>query len=349
MRTPTLLLLAFLGLYAASCTKSVSLQVLQPAEMALPEHINVIATIDRSKPANGFINVLEGLFSGESIGQDRRGRERALEGLTYSLTRTPRFSVRGTDVVLEGANTAVNMAPALSWKEVESICKQYGADAVVAIEKYDTDNAVYTTTYSEKYKDKEGNERTRIRHRAHARINVTIGWRLYDPTLKIIHDEFSVNLSDEATATGDTEDIAKRNLPDLAYRTFELSNTVGKKYGERIAPVWVYVSRSFFSTGKGNYKTDMKQAAAYAKADNWEKAAAIWNRLVSTADQKTAGRAAHNMAVASERLGKLEIALEWAEKAYQDYGNKSSRNYIYVLQERINDQRLLEYQMKKGT
>lgn len=102
--------------------------------------------------------------------------------------------MKPTDVELEGTNAGVNMAEPLPWPEIESICKQYGADAVLTIENYDTDAFVRTSSYLEKYKDKEGVERTRTKWRADANLGVTIGWRLYDPKTKIIEDEFSVDL-----------------------------------------------------------------------------------------------------------------------------------------------------------
>lgn len=350
MKTPFhLTLLALAGLSFQSCMHTTTLQVLQPAEMRMPEHISTIATIDRSKPSSGFANVLEGLFTGESIGQDKRGRLKGLDGLTHSLTRTPRFQVKPTDIEMEGSKTGNNMAPPLPWPEIESICQRYGADAVLAIESYDTDVAVFTSSYQEKYKDKEGVQQTRTRYRAQANLNVTIGWRLYDAKTRIIEDEFSVYLSDSYSSTGDTENRAKSNLADPAYRTFELSYRAGQRYGMRIAPVFVNVQRSFFTKGKGSYKDSMKQASRLADSGNWDAAMEIWNRLTTQADIKTAGRAAHNLAVAHERVGLLEEALKWAEKAWTEYGNKSSRSYIGALQQRIEDDKRARSQLPSRT
>jgi len=344
---PALCLL--LGLSLQSCMQSTTLQVLQPADMRLPDHISTIATIDRSKPSSGFLNVLEGLFTGEGIGQDKRGRLRALDGLTHSLTRTPRFLVKPTDVELEGAKGGANMIEPLPWSEIEAICQRYGADAVLAIENYDTDAFVGTSSYLEKYKDKEGVEHSRTKWRARADLGVTIGWRLYDPKTKIIEDEFSVHLDESYTADGDHENQARNNLPDPAYRSFELSYRAGQRYGMRIAPVWINVSRSFFSKGKEPYKDEMKEAARLANAGKWDDAVEMWKKMLPGADTKTAGRAAHNLAVASERIGRLQEALEWAEKAWTQYGNKTSRNYIGVLNQRINDERKAQSQLPTRT
>ena len=344
-----LFFLLLLGMSLSSCMQNTALQVLQPAEMRMPDHINTIVTIDRSKPASGFLNVLEGLFTGESIGQDRRGRLRALDGLTHSLTRTPRFQVRPSDIEMDGTNTANRMAPPLPWAEIESICRQYDADAVVAIERFDSDAIVATRSFEEKYKDKEGVQRTRTRWEAAATLNVTIGWRLYDPQKQVIEDEFSVHLDENYSARGDSERQARSNLPDPVARSFDLSYRVGQKYGMRIAPVWISVSRPFFTNGKGIYKDQMKEAARLADSGNWDAAARIWTEVAAQADVKTAGRAFHNLAVASERLGQLEKALELAEKAWLEYGNKTSRNYMGVLDQRILDERKARSQIPSRT
>ncbi len=346
-------LLPFLFLFPLfhSCTQSIGIRVLQPAEMVIPEHIQTIVTVDRSKPSSGFVTVLEGLFTGEGINQDRRGRKEALEGLSHALTRTPRFQVKHSDLTLEGSKGGVNMTYPLDWGKVQSICQQYGADALVAIEAYDSDVRVATTSYTTTRKDEDGNEIKETRYRSRAQVDITIGWRFYDPRNKIILDEFTVRTGEEYSATGLTPEQAERNLPDLAYKAFDLSRIAGEKYGMRIAPVWITVKRQFYTSGKKPFKEQMKKAARMAERDQWEAAAQIWQNLVEKADAKTAGRAAYNLGVAAERLGYLQTALKWAEKAYLEFNFKPAQTYIQELKMRINDARLLNYQMhqKPGT
>ncbi len=346
-----LFLLISLGLFATSCTQSISMRVLQPAEMMVPEHIQTIVTVDRSKPSSGFATFLEGLVTGERINQDRRGRKEALEGLTSALTRTPRFQVKQSGLTLEGSKGGINMTYPLDWATVQQICSDYGADALIAIEAYDSDVRVNTTSYEITRKDDNGKEYKETRYRSEADVHITIGWRFYDPQKKIILDEFTVQTGESYSATGTTPEQAQNNLPDLAYKAFDLSRAAGEKYGMRVAPVWVTVKRQFYTSGKKDFKEPMKEAARLAQRDQWEAAAQIWQRMVETADNKTAGRAAYNLAVASERLGYLETALKWAEKSYIKFNFKPARDYIQQLKVRINDARLLEYQMhtKPGT
>ncbi|HMO40027.1 MAG TPA: DUF6340 family protein [Saprospiraceae bacterium] len=349
MKTNFLLAMGVLALFLLNaCGSTTPLQVLQPAEMVVPDHIRVVATLDRSKPEKGFLNFLEGMISGEQIGQDRQGRRYALEGLTQALTRTPRFEVKHTGIELTGSRGGNSFAAPLEWAEVEQICRDYGADAIVTVETFDTDNSISYQEQRNKRKDKEGNEYTEIRYEARLDMVMRVGWRFYDPKTRVLQDEFTTISRAHDSQTDETRDKALRRLYSQTAITRTISYDAGTQYGMRIAPVWVTVYRTFYDKGKKDSRDQMQQAARFARADQWERAADIWrNVLRSAPDQKTAGRAAYNMAVANERAGLLDSALEWAQRAYTDFGNKTARDYIRTLQIRISDQERLRRQLKE--
>ncbi|HRY99533.1 MAG TPA: hypothetical protein P5550_10810, partial [Bacteroidales bacterium] len=58
-----------------------------------------------------------------------------------------------------------------------------------------------------------------------------------------------------------------------------------------------------------------------------------------------AGRACYNMAVASEVMGDLNMALTWANRALKQHNNKKAAAYISILNDRMSDQRRLDRQM----
>ncbi|TNE60780.1 MAG: hypothetical protein EP344_06810 [Bacteroidetes bacterium] len=340
---------AILGLaFLSGCTTSTSLTVLQPAQFKVPDHISKIAVVDRSKPSNGWLNVLEGLFTGEAIGQDRQSRQEAVRGLTDALQRTPRFRVLSTGIEMTGSKAGGGLPPPLPWQEVERVCADYGADAVVAIESFDSDNMTTTNRRENKKKNKDGSTTITIDYLAEMRTSVRMGWRFYDPASKIIFDEVVTDDFLRNDASADTERRAVANLPSQVSVTRKVAFLVGGEYGMRIAPVYIQVRREYYTKAKG-FKTQMKQAARFAQGSNWDRAAGIWKKIEAIAQDnpKAAGRAAYNMAVFAEVNGNLEIALEWAEKAWTSYGNKKARIYIDVLRQRQNDARKAEYQMNK--
>jgi len=335
-----------LFLLLGACTRNTTLRVLQPAQMTLPEHITTVAIVDRSKPSNGWSNFLEGLFTGEEIGQDRRSRQTAVDGLTNALTRTPRFQVKTTGIELTSSKAGARMPPALDWSEIDKICRDYNTNAVVTIESFDSDNSRSARAYSETKKDKTGKKYTVTSYRSQQRTGVRIGWRLYDPKTKIVVDEYVTEDYLERNGSGTTERAALNNLPSQLDVTRDVAYNVGIEYGARIAPIYVNISRAYYHKAKG-FKDHMKKAARHLEDRNIEQATILWKRVIATAgdNRKAAGRAAYNMAVASEVSGNLTLALEWAQKSYNDFGNKRAREYINIIKARQNDVRKVDAQM----
>jgi hypothetical protein len=183
-------------------------------------------------------------------------------------------------------------------------------------------------------------------YRSLQRTSVRIGWRLYDPKTRIILDEYITDDYLERTGSGNTERAAINNLPSQLNVTRDVAYNVGIEYGARIAPIYVNVSRNYYHKAKG-YKSLMKQASRHLVARDIDKATQIWKKVIAMSgnNKKAAGRAAYNMAVASEINGNLDIALDWAEKAWTQYGNKKARDYINVIKMRQNDVRKVDSQM----
>jgi hypothetical protein len=323
------------------------IQVLQPAEIFIPEHIETIVTIDRSRPASGFLSFLEGAISGEEIGQDQEGRKRALDGLAEALTRTPRFEVIHSGYAKTGTNARLNLIEPMNWFEIKALCEEFKADAVLAIEMYDSDVAIEYTENKEKRKDKEGKEYTETYFNSKRDLSIQMGWRLYDPKRKIIIDEFTTRDDDTGTGTGATREKALDEMPNTYAVARDISFIAGQLYGQRIAPTWVSVSRSYYATVKGVDQAEMEKADRLAKSKDWKAAAKIWNKIVSTgSDRATQGKAAFNMAIANECLGKLQNARDWAQKAYVDFENKKAEQYLSTIERRIAEQQIVEEQLK---
>ncbi len=332
----------------SGCMKSTSLTVLQPAQFKVPDHIAKIAVVDRSKPSNGWLNVLEGLFTGEAIGQDRESRMEAVRGLTDALQRTPRFRVISTGIEMSGSKAGASLPEPMPWSEVQRICADYASDALVTIESFDSNNSTTTRPRHSKKKNKDGTTTTLTDYLAEMRTDVHIGWRFYDPKSKIIFDEVVTDDYLKKEASSGTERGAVSSLPSQVSVTRKVAFMVGREYGMRIAPVYIEVKRQYYPKAKG-FSEEMEQAARFAQAGNWDQAAAIWKKMEATArdNPKAAGRAAYNMAVVAEVKGNLDLALEWAEKSWTQYGDKKARSYIDILHRRQNDARKADDQMNK--
>lgn len=132
-----------------ACNPSTQIRVLQPAEFAVPEYIKTIVTVNRSVPKEVVGSIIEGAITGEGIYQDRDAAMQAIAGLTESLTRTPRFAVKSSGVEFEGGGIR-GMPMPISWQEIERLCATYNADAVAALEVFDTDIHTDFVTHEKK-------------------------------------------------------------------------------------------------------------------------------------------------------------------------------------------------------
>lgn len=339
-------LLLFLLALVGCTTTRIPIEVLRPADIVLDDNIQKIALMDRSKPSSGFLNVLEGLVSGETIGQDSEGRDRAMLGLSSVLSNTPRFEVVQTGIRMEGTRGGQRMAPLLPWSEVERICNSVGADALVVIESYDSDYIVSSEEFERKKRDIEGNEIIEKHWESDANLNIRIGWRIYDPSKRILIDEFTVTAGENYSVKGDTEEEALRKIPNSLMASRNISLGLGGTYAERIAPVFILLNRSIYNSGKQPFNVDMKQARDYIRVGKWDNAADIWNEVSRNADPKTAGKACVNLAIAYERVGDFENAVKYVEKALFDYRFNGARAYYNQLNVRLLEEDRANRQMQ---
>ena len=91
----------------------------------------------------------------------------------------------------------------------------------------------------------------------------------------------------------------------------------------------------------------MKFAGKKARQINdWKGAMELWKKEALNSKQKISWHANYNMAVAAEREGNLDLALQWAKKAYEIGGKSAAAQYINILNNRIAEQKRLDEQMK---
>lgn len=327
-----------------NCTNSVYVKALQPADINMPSHFQKIAVAERTRPTkdNQAINIIEGVLTGEGILADREGSLNCLNGLTETLLKTPRYSVvKPGGLNLKGSGTA-NFPPPLTWEEVEKICRDNEADALVMLEAFDSNSGVSFSIRNKKVKSPEGVETVVPEHVASMRMNVITAWRIYDYKNKVIVDEFTGTDYLDFTGVGATPQIASSNLPIKREAIKRTGYHGGSAYGYRIAPQWITLHREYYTKGSAR----LKEAKRFVRMNEWEAAAKIWQAAYKSSSRKESGRAAYNMALASEVLGNLEAAKEWAKKSYTEKGIKKGLSYSRAIDRRIRDQKVLEKQME---
>jgi hypothetical protein len=334
-----------LSLIVSSCgTASHQMKILKPGTITLPSDIKQLGIVNRSLPGKGegFNNFLEGLVTGESVAADREGSGECLKGLAAGLNQAPRF----TAVVIEGVDlrgTGTREWPEfMDWKQVEDLCDRFRVDALIALETFDSDIEVRKSSYDvEKTIDKK--KVTVKEYAADLRMDVRSGWTIYRPAGKQIIDRNSFNDEMRWDEKGDTPEDVMRKLPSKRRAINESGYFSGRQYAIRISPTWMDVTRTYYR--KAN--DDFKVAGKYVKQDRWNEAIPIWKKYTLDTDPKVAGKACYNMALASEVDGNLQLALEWARRAWDQHGLKNARSYISLIEMRIYEQGKLDEQMQE--
>jgi hypothetical protein len=343
-----LLMIASLTVFLVACkTSSVSMEVLVPAQITVPQHIKKVAVVNRSLPAKKelFYNILEGFFTGESIMGDREGSDNCIKGLANKLNVNPRMGavvVSGHD--LRGTGTREFPVP-LDWGEVQKLCTEYQADALICLETFDSD--VWFNKGMQQIKSKTKGDKDTIINKfvAELKMNVNSGWRIYDPTTKKIVDENSFMDEKGFKGEGVNEGEAMSKIPNKRDAINTSGIFSGEMFGIRISPNWLWVSRSYYI--RGDKGKQFKVAKKMVKKKNWDGASQIWTKLSKDPTPKVAGRACFNLALASEMDGKLKDGLDWANKAYKNFNLRAAGYYVNTLNRRIMDQDKLKEQMGK--
>lgn len=324
----------------------VNMQVLEPADVTLPAHIQKFILADRTRPEKGngqqAINILEGILTGEGIFQDKWASEDCIEGLRQKLTMTPRFTVTvaALDTALKGTGRRQTKPP-LDWATVSKLLGGDTTAALVVLEAFDSNTSMFNDVTQVAQKQTDGTTVNVPQYNAHGKITVFTVWRTYDLKTKTIVDQFNTESVQQFDGSGKTLAEAESRLPSRSDMTSRAGVYAGQQYGHRISPQWVWVAREYYR--KGN--TQMKSAGQMARYNNWKQASEIWNKQSTSSDQKIARRASMNMALAAEQTGDIDLAIQWCERAVQ-MGDKRAMRYLQVLQMRKWQNDKLNEQMK---
>jgi hypothetical protein len=339
-------ILPFIVLAATSCaTQELYLNVTQPAPVTIAPEIKTIGIIDRSNPTDQTktIDMIEQLLTLEGDELDSIGTLEAIRGVTQELKENDRFNEVKllTDIKFKASSVGSLPSP-LTWEQVEGICLENGTDALFALEMYDTDTHVNYSTEKTQIETPLGNIPA-LEHIASMEILVKTGWRIYSPADKAILDEYIVAETVNFTGRGINPVVAVSALMNREAAVKEVSNKAGHIYALRLIPYRLRATRDYFVRGTDNFKIAKRRA----QLGKWDEVAELWEKETSNPDRKVAGRAHYNMAIINEINGDLETAKTWAQKAYADYKIKLALDYVRILENRLYNNEVLDYQNER--
>ncbi len=187
----------------------------------------------------------------------------------------------------------------LTPSQVYSICKDYNAEGVIALQRY-----FYNTVYNIDEYD--------VITVGSLDVNSVLLWVMHNN----ISGKPEVNDLEKDTIswTADGPDIMDmaNNLPGIKSGLEELSYYVGGKSADLFAPYWQTQKRVFYAKGKFGFM----QATELVRNNKWREAMQIWKSIYDSSQKKTKERAAFNLAVGAEILGDFVTAKAWIKQCY---------------------------------
>lgn len=320
---------------------------MRPADIHLDSRIERILLLDRTKPEKKALGIIEGILTGEAPYEDKAAVQQIISSIRNEIQLSPRFSVNSAAGRIKGNSLGSAFPPQLPWSTINSLCRQYDAQVIVSVEIFDTDFIITQGKRRVKKTVGSGDNKREIEvdeYFAEGVGNVKIGIRLYDNVNQTIVDEQFLNNTNTWQAAADSKAGAIAALISKSDATLELGRRVGRDYAYKIAPLPIQVARTYYR--KSKKAPVLEQGTRLAEVGQWSQAIETWKTGISLADEKRAGRLCYNVAVGYEVLGDLDLALEWAQKAYSLYGNKLARNYVRILQDRQVSEARLKEQMR---
>jgi len=338
-----LLLYGFILLACCSCssTNLMSLSVMEPAPVSIPSNIKSVTVANRTRVTSESqtIDAIHKALSLESNDLQETGAKASLRGLSDELMKNNRFTeIKSLNRELKTFGAGV-FPSALQWDSVERICRESHTDALFALELFDTETKLNYSASPTQVNLGTVNLPA-IDHQVNMTTYVKTGWRIYDPSTRIILDEFIIGRDISFSGSGINPAVAASALVGRKEAVTEVGNKAGEAYATRILPYWIRVSRDYFVAGNDNFKTAQRKA----QSGNWDGAAQIWSQETKNPDGKLAGRACYNMAIISEINGDLDGAIQWSQKSYEDYKNRLALNYLTILRNRQRQNELLKSQ-----
>jgi hypothetical protein len=328
-----LMAFAFVVIQFFGCvTEATVVRVMEPPPVLLADNIKKIGIINSSVPSEAIKiqTKIDQLVDAENQWLAKKGTEAAIAGLFDELVQDDRF---GSIVMLDSIPDALKDFGAdpesISWTSVEALCQLYEVDVIFSLSHYDTETKV---SIKKSTMMQPNMVRVKVKVPAQEITLETLienGWRIYDPSSRQLLDEMVFNKQFITKGKG-TDALLALQAVDRKDTILVQSRSAGSQYGQRFQPMETSIPRYFYIRGSDKLVAAKKLIAN----DDWQGAINLWREEATNPEPKISSRACHNIAVAHERDGALQKAVEWATKANEQLQCKNSRAYLQLLQQR---------------
>jgi len=306
-----------LGFTSCIPYKEIDIQYLNKPEISIPSDFNkplILVNLYESKKGDRKVRF--------DYAIDSLAAEEAAIALKETLNNSPWFEGLELPIRKYFRNDSSKYIKPIPWKTIKNIVKQDTADLVISLEY------IKVIEITDSYKTQvDGIDY----YYGSISVPIYCYWRVYD----IAKGQIPNGYLYRDTLLWDSKDFIPvkvgLQLPGFFSASAYAGNECGEKYANRIAPVWQNDKRLIFHNGS----KEMEVASILVVNGQWIEAAAEWQKVFALNKRKLSAKAAYNLALANEMLGKFDIALEWLRKAKKLYPLPEIDSYTATIEGRI--------------
>lgn len=320
MKTKITVLLLVLCLFSACTTlQTISFERLQAADVSYPDQVRTVGVINYAPQDKQERDSILGLWNGDGMV--------TVESLAREIAATDYFN---QVVVCDSALRPVGMGneEILPMSQADSLIQALGVDMLFAVEQV-------------RIELKEGSL-------FHTELMVDVP--AVDGVITPLVRAYVSGRSAPLFSISKTDTICWVVSPELTFGQImqEASDFAATLPVSYLLPHWKEMNRYYFDGGN----MEMRDAGVYIREQNWEGAAALWQKLHDGRKGKVKMCAAYNLALNYELQGDYERAKEYLDTALSlasegSWEHQLIEYYRLQLDEQARENRMLQIQMKR--
>ena len=320
MKTKITVLLLVLCLFSACTTlQTISFERLQAADVSYPDQVRTVGVINYAPQDKQERDSILGLWNGDG--------KVTVESLAREIAATDYFN---QVVVCDSALRPVGMGneEILPMSQADSLIQALGVDMLFAVEQV-------------RIELKEGSL-------FHTELMVDVP--AVDGVITPLVRAYVSGRNAPLFSISKTDTICWVVSPELTFGQImqEASDFAATLPVSYLLPHWKEMNRYYFDGGN----MEMRDAGVYIREQNWEGAAALWQKLYDGRKGKVKMRAAYNLALNYELQGDYERAKEYLDTALSlasegSWEHQLIEYYRLQLDEQARENRMLQIQMKR--
>lgn len=265
---------------------------------------------------------------------------RVIKGLEEAMEDSDRFDFRGIHFISTLSSGLNKLQDPISEEEISEFCKDCDSDVLVSLESIDYKTSVsYESFMAREPRDNKKiwsntityDERKTEYFNAKMKVNITLGWRIYDSNTGIyIYQGYQTD-SIKYEVQGKSKEEANKKLPSINNAVEKAGFVAGISVMKKVLPTYSTVERYYFK----NANPDFKKAYQLVKFRKWQDAANYWEPYLSDNNHKISAKAAYNMALFAELEGDLKRAYRLISEAYELQPSDDVSKYKEIIENRL--------------